>query len=123
VTDKSIPVPLPDPVPEGCALKNAGVAFFDMNPRILGFLAAIGPAWKTKFGTELVITSARDGNHAEGGGHYAGDAVDIRSWGLSVPERLEAAALILSYADTYLLRLYDESRLPSAAHFHVDTVA
>lgn len=123
MSDNAAAVPQNDPVPEGCRLKDDAVQFTKMNPRILAFLAAIGPEWEKKFGAPLVITSARDGNHAPAGGHYEGLAVDLRSWGLAVPQRLEAAALILSFADQFLLRLYDESRLPSAGHFHVDTVA
>lgn len=43
----------------------------------------------TKYGQELVVTSALDGKHGRGSLHYVGLAVDIRTWNLQGKPELD----------------------------------
>lgn len=45
------------------------------------------------YGTELTITSAKDGKHKDGSRHYDGRAIDVRTWKIKGRE-VEAAAKI-----------------------------
>ena len=67
------------------ALKND-----DINPRGLSTECLLGIIITEKvlaeFGSDLTITSMNDGTHSKTSRHYAGDAFDVRTWGIKGQE-------------------------------------
>jgi len=58
----------------------------DINPRGLSTEALLGIIITKdvleEFGSSLTITSLNDGKHSKTSRHYAGDAWDVRTWGI-----------------------------------------
>lgn len=69
-------------------IKNATIRLNDLKPQIvLAVLGVVQPVF-AKYGSEdVVITSANDAKHSKGSRHYDGNAVDLRVWYLSSPEK------------------------------------
>lgn len=60
-------------------LKDSSVNVADLVPELRDKLPALDQVY-AEFGTEMVITSGKDGKHSEGSLHYEGKAVDLRIW-------------------------------------------
>lgn len=66
-----------------------GVQFWGIHSRIVAALPVLEQIY-SKFGQDLVITSARDGVHKPHSKHYSGEALDLRTFNLTPLERPEA---------------------------------
>lgn len=60
----------------------AGVKVTGLRPELLLALMVAEGVWQAE-GQELVITSVIDGKHSATSLHYAGQAADLRIWGLA----------------------------------------
>jgi hypothetical protein len=62
-------------------LLKPGVRVYGIRPEMVLALVAADRIWQ-RHGSELVVTSVMDGTHSRGSLHYAGCAVDLRTWHL-----------------------------------------
>lgn len=63
-----------------------GVDVSGIRPEIILANQIAAPIF-AKYGSDLVITSLKDGRHSQFSRHYAGCAVDYRIWYLAVEDR------------------------------------
>ena len=57
-----------------------GVLIGNIRPQMALALPIIASVYDFHAATELVVTSAQDGNHMKGSKHYSGEAMDLRIW-------------------------------------------
>ena len=70
-----------------------GVQLWGLHSRLVWALPLMEQIYR-EFGQDLVITSARDGVHKPDSKHYVGEALDLRTFTLSVLQRQEALTRI-----------------------------
>lgn len=63
-----------------------GVRIIGLRPEIM-LAVQVAASVYDKFGYDCVITSGTDGSHSRGSLHYAGQAVDLRTWIVNVEHR------------------------------------
>lgn len=88
-----------------------GVKVTGLRPELLLALMVAKDVWQAE-GQELVITSVIDGKHSATSLHYAGQAADLRIWGLADPAKT-AALLNESLGEDYDV-------LAEGDHIHVE---
>jgi hypothetical protein len=90
----------------------AGVRLSPITPALLDLLSVLLDVWP-----EAVITSGSDGRHRRDSKHYTGEAIDIRSHGLTrEAKRTFRRRYQAALGEEYLVLLEDEGR-PNE-HFH-----
>lgn len=93
-------------------LKDSTVNLQDVHWRIFQ-AAIIAEQIFAKYGSELVITSANDGKHKADSLHYAGKALDLRTWHVSGREGQVVADLQRALGD-------DFDCVAEADHIHIE---
>lgn len=69
-------------------LKDAKVRLSDLRPQLVLALITINEIYQDHGIRDVVLTSVNDRMHSKGSKHYAGDALDLRVWGLIHPENV-----------------------------------
>lgn len=72
----------------------SGVDLTGLKPQIAVAFSIIRDVYAAFALERCVITSANDGQHMDGSFHYRGQAIDLRTWGLSNQGRDELASNI-----------------------------
>jgi hypothetical protein len=70
-----------------------GVSLVGVNPALVIGAIVVADAY-AEFGADCVITSAVDGQHSETSLHYAGQALDFRTWMLTETQQQELVAIV-----------------------------
>lgn len=107
-------------VPQNCALATTSVDIQGIDPGLLQYARVAGLAHVALFGTYLTITSGKDGQHAPGGAHPKGKALDFRSHDLSPEQQLMYGTLLCYLAQRYGVRVFDERSMGTDGHWHVE---
>lgn len=103
-------------------LKTAGehVILEGVNPNLLELAAVLDRMHQQLFSTQMVITSARDGQHSPGSLHAQGKALDLRTNDKDNEANM-VLLVVLSYAARNMaITIFDERNLPGAPHIHIE---
>ncbi len=107
-------------LPLGLAVADNTVVLDGVNAHFMEYLAHLGMIHKLLFGTDLVITSGKDGQHVAGSLHPLGLAVDLRTRD-KTPEQFDLWMHVLSYsADAVPIAVFDERNVPPGKHLHLE---
>lgn len=101
-------------------LASAAVVVAGVEASLLHFAARLGMMHRAVFGAPLVITSARDSQHAPGSLHGQGKAIDIRCRNRGEADDLLLLHIICWEAPVFNCCIFDERMLPGAAHIHIE---
>jgi hypothetical protein len=104
----------------GVVLANSDVCMDGVNPILIQFLHSLGRAHDGMFGTNAVVTSAKDKIHVASSKHYKGDAIDLRIADKMGRQQIAFILLLMVLADRYRCAVFDESNLPGQPHVHVE---
>jgi hypothetical protein len=116
---------LPDKQPSlspSLAYASAGVDCSDLDPKLVFTVRWIAQVHELLFGTQLVITSGRDGKHAPGSAHDVGKAVDVRTGDLGLDAQLMFVIVAGYIARMQGCGVFDERMLPGAPHLHLEVL-
>jgi hypothetical protein len=102
--------------------KTAGptVVLDGVNEKLLEVAATLDGIHQRLFGNQMIITSARDGQHAPGSLHAAGKAFDVRTIDKSESGALLFLLVIAFLGRTRPIAVFDERNLPGNPHFHIE---
>lgn len=107
-------------LPVGIELANPGVVLDGVNVELMNFLSHLAMVHKLLFGSNLVVTSGRDGHHVQGSLHAEGRAVDLRT-NDKTPGELDLFLHVISYCTAaVLIACFDERNVPGGAHLHLE---
>ena len=91
-----------------------------VNDKLLEFAGVLDKIHQQLYATQMVITSARDGQHAPGSLHTAGKALDIRTSDKDDESNL-VFLMVLGYAAKRMpITIFDERNLPGEGHIHIE---
>src|SRR2546427_2601651 len=105
---------------DGVIAASPQVSIEGVADRLLSFMERLGQIHKGIFGRPLVITSARDGVHAEDSLHHEGRAFDYRTRDKLTDENQVFLSLVLWLSDRYQATVFDERNLPDGQHVHIE---
>lgn len=96
------------------------VVLAGVNEQLLNFMAVLDRIHQGLFATQMVITSAKDGEHAPGSLHAEGKAIDLRT-----SDKDPAGNILFLHVLAYAAQLmpvttFDERNLPGAPHLHIE---
>lgn len=106
--------------PIGLATAGPQVELDGVNEDLLRFVASMDRIHQALFARQLVITSARDGQHAPGSLHAAGLAVDIRTADKEDEDNLVLLNVLTYSAHRFPITVFDERNLAGAPHIHIE---
>jgi hypothetical protein len=91
-----------------------------VNEQFLKFAGALDTVHQLLFERQMMITSARDGQHAPGSLHTAGKAIDVRT-----KDKTELANMtfltVLGWMSSHTpITVFDERNLPGEGHIHIE---
>ncbi len=101
-------------------LANDGVILDGVNTEFLNFLSHLAMVHKLLFGSNLVVTSGKDGHHVGGSLHADGRAVDVRT-NDKMPAELDLLVHVISFCTAAVkIACFDERNVPTGAHLHLE---
>jgi hypothetical protein len=104
----------------GLVVADDSVVVDTLEPIFLLFLRYLASVFKSLFNTDMVITSGRDGTHAENSLHNTGRAVDLRTNQLTPAGQVMFLCVLAYLTLTNAIAAYDERRVPGGEHVHLE---
>ncbi len=93
-----------------------------LNRSLFGFLLFAGQLYYYLFSRSLVVTSGNDGQHVAGSKHYQNKAVDLRTMDLDPEQQHVFLMLLIHLSRIHNVGVFDERRLVSGPHVHVEVM-
>lgn len=107
-------------VQEVLTLADDSVNIDGVVPGLMQFAARLAYIHWLLFYRPLVITSGKDGKHAQGSLHDVGRALDFRTHDKNDVEMVAFLGVLAYAAPLYELRVFDERVGPGGEHLHVE---
>ena len=106
--------------PEYVELASVTVDITGVDADLMDYIARLALVHMAMFHKPLIITSAKDGNHAQNSAHYAGVAVDVRS-NDKTEEEQTVFAVMMSYLGPHRgMGVFDERTVWTGPHWHIE---
>lgn len=106
----------------GIDIAGPGVHVEHLDVGLAEYVQHLGMLHLLLFGSNLVITSGNDGQHAPHSAHFRNMAVDLRTHDLS-SEQQALLLHVLAYSAHFRgIGVFDERGLPAGPHIHLELV-
>lgn len=107
-------------LPQYIELSTPTVNWQGLVPDLLTFCGHLAMLHKLLFATPLVMTSAKDGQHAAGSLHAEGKAFDVRTKDKTDEENLVFLTVLAFICSNAPVAVFDERQLAGAPHIHIE---
>jgi hypothetical protein len=107
-------------LPLGLGVASPEVVLDGVDPRLMRFAEHLGMVHQLLFGKPLVITSGKDGAHAENSFHKIGRALDLRTIDLDVESQLMLLNVLTYSANPAGIAVFDERAVHGEPHIHIE---
>lgn len=107
-------------LPAGVGLASPQVDLEGVDGRLLDYVAHLGLIHKLVFGSDLVITSGKEGQHVQNSFHKLGKAVDLRTSDIDESSQLLFLHVVSFSAPTRGVAVFDERSTNDPKHLHLE---